>query len=93
MPDIDVDFCKDRRRSNLLCVGQIRQGLCCPDNNIRDYGCEGSDKRCWTLDIPYAEVDKIAKLVPNTLNITIDNSLRTEPQLQELYDSNPREKN
>ncbi len=94
MPDIDVDFCKDRRGEVISYVSDkygkdyvaqiITFGTMAAKAAIRDVGR--------ALDIPYAEVDKIAKLVPNTLNITIDNSLRTEPQLQELYDSNPRVK-
>ncbi len=92
MPDIDVDFCKDRRGEVISYVSDkygkdyvaqiITFGTMAAKAAIRDVGR--------ALDIPYAEVDKIAKLVPNALNITIDNSLRTEPQLQELYDSNPR---
>ena len=94
MPDIDVDFCKDRRGEVIAYVSDkygkdyvaqiITFGTMAAKAAIRDVGR--------ALDIPYAEVDKIAKLVPNALNITIDNSLRTEPQLQELYDSNPRVK-
>ena len=92
MPDIDVDFCKDRRGEVISYVSDkygkdyvaqiITFGTMAAKAAIRDVGR--------ALDIPYAEVDKIDKLVPNALNITIDNSLRTEPQLQELYDSNPR---
>ena len=36
------------------------------------------------LDIPYAEVDKAAKLVPNTLNITLEEAMKQEPRLREL---------
>jgi DNA polymerase-3 subunit alpha len=35
------------------------------------------------MDIPYAEVDRIAKLIPNTLNITLDQALKQEPRLEE----------
>ena len=38
------------------------------------------------MDIPYAEVDKIAKLVPNQLKITIEEALRLEPQPKQAYD-------
>jgi DNA polymerase-3 subunit alpha len=40
------------------------------------------------MDMPYAEVDKIAKLVPNTPKITIESAMKQEPQLKELYDTN-----
>jgi len=94
MPDIDVDFCRDRRAEVISYVSEkygkdyvsqiITFGTMAAKAAIRDVGR--------ALDIPYAEVDKIAKLVPNTLNITIDDALRAEPQLQELYESNPRVK-
>ena len=41
------------------------------------------------LEVPYAEVDKIAKLVPEKLNITLEQSLQMEPRLRELRDNNP----
>jgi DNA polymerase-3 subunit alpha len=42
------------------------------------------------LDIPYAEVDKVAKLVPTTLNITLDEAVAQEPRLKELADTDPK---
>lgn len=90
MPDIDVDFCKDGRADVISYVSQkygadhvaqiITFGTMAAKAAIRDVG-RG-------LDMPYAEVDKIAKLVPATPNITIDEALKTEPQLSELYDGN-----
>lgn len=92
MPDIDVDFCKDRRGEVISYVAEkygqdhvaqiITFGTMAAKAAIRDVGR--------ALDMPYAEVDKIAKLVPNTLNITIDDALRLEPQIQSLYDTNPK---
>jgi DNA polymerase-3 subunit alpha len=94
MPDIDVDFCKDRRGEVITYVanqyGQdhvaqiITFGTMAAKAAIRDVGR--------SLDVPYAEVDRIAKLIPNTLNITIDEALKAEPQLKELYDSAPKVK-
>ncbi len=89
MPDIDVDFCKDRRQEVINYVANkygkdhvaqiITFGTMAAKAAIRDVGR--------VLDIPYAEVDRIAKLVPgNTVNI--DDALKLEPQLKELYDSN-----
>lgn len=94
MPDIDVDFCKDRRGEVISYVSEkygkehvaqiITFGTMAAKAAIRDVGR--------ALDMPYAEVDRIAKLVPNTLNINIDEALFTEPQLKLLYDSNPKVK-
>jgi DNA polymerase-3 subunit alpha len=92
MPDIDVDFCKDRRTEIISYVTEkygndhvaqiITFGTMAARAAIRDVGR--------ALDFPYAEVDKIAKLVPNTPNIKIEETLKAEPQLRALYDNNPR---
>ncbi len=92
MPDIDVDFCKDRRSEVIAYVSEkygkdhvaqiITFGTMAAKAAIRDVGR--------ALDFPYSEVDKIAKLVPNTLNITIEEALKAEPQLKALYENNPR---
>jgi len=73
MPDIDVDFCKDRRSEVIHYVAEkygqdhvaqiITFGTMAARAAIRDVGR--------ALDFPYAEVDRIAKLTPNTLHITI----------------------
>src|SRR5213080_4297023 len=44
------------------------------------------------MDIPYTDVDRIAKMVPNTLNITISKALEDSPTLQEAYESEPQVK-
>ncbi len=92
MPDIDVDFCKDRRAEVIAYVSEkygedhvaqiITFGTMAAKAAIRDVGR--------ALDFPYSEVDRIAKLIPNTLNITIENTLKIEPQLKAIYDTNPR---
>jgi DNA polymerase-3 subunit alpha len=92
MPDIDIDFCKDRRAEVIEYVSEkygkdhvaqiITFGTMAAKAAIRDVGR--------ALDLPYGEVDKIAKLVPNTPNITIEDTLRAEPQLRYLYDNNPK---
>jgi DNA polymerase-3 subunit alpha len=94
MPDIDVDFCKDRRSEVIAYVTEkygkehvaqiITFGTMAARAAIRDVGR--------ALDFPYAEVDRIAKLIPTTVNITIEDTLKIEPQLKALYDSNPRVK-
>jgi DNA polymerase III subunit alpha len=94
MPDIDVDFCKDRRSEVIAYVAQkygqdhvaqiITFGTMAAKAAIRDVGR--------ALDIPYGDVDKIAKLVPNSLNITIEEAIKAEPQLKSLYDTEPKTK-
>lgn len=87
MPDIDIDFCMDRRDEVIDYVSKtygkenvaqiITFGKMQAKGVIRDVGR--------VLDIPYKEVDKIAKLVPNTLGITLKQAVEQEPKLQELY--------
>lgn len=94
MPDIDVDFCKDRRSEVISYVADkyghehvaqiITFGTMAAKAAIRDVGR--------ALDMPYAEVDKIAKLVPNTTDITISAAIKAEPQLQKLYENNSQVK-
>ncbi|NWF52012.1 MAG: DNA polymerase III subunit alpha [Nitrospirae bacterium] len=89
MPDIDVDFCKDRRSEIISYVTEkygeehvaqiITFGTMAARAAIRDVGR--------ALDFPYAEVDKIAKLVPNTPHIKIEDTLKVEPQLRTLYEN------
>lgn len=88
MPDIDVDFCQDRRSEVISYVSEkygkdrvaqiITFGTMAAKAAIRDVGR--------AMDMPYSDVDKIAKLVPNTLKITIEGALKAEPQLRELYE-------
>ncbi len=90
-PDIDMDFCM-KRRSEMIdyvaekygrdCVCQIITfGTMAARGVIRDVGR--------SLDIPYAEVDRIAKLIPEELNATIDRALEQEPRLVEAM-KNPQ---
>ena len=90
MPDIDVDFCQDRRGEVITYVSEkygkdhvaqiITFGTMAAKAAIRDVGR--------AMDMPYAEVDKIAKLVPNTPKITIEAAMKQEPQLKDLYETN-----
>jgi DNA polymerase-3 subunit alpha len=92
LPDIDMDFCMDRRGEVIDYVTQkygtdhvaqiITFGTMAAKAAIRDVGR--------VLDIPYAEVDKVAKLVPTTLNITLDEAVAQEPRLKELADTDPK---
>jgi DNA polymerase-3 subunit alpha len=84
-PDIDMDFCMNRRAEVIEyatkkygreCVCQIITfGTMAAKGVIRDVGR--------SLDIPYGEVDRIAKLIPGELNATIDKALEQEPRLTE----------
>ncbi len=84
-PDIDMDFCMNRRAEVIDYVAGkygrdsvcqiITFGTMAAKGVIRDVGR--------SLDIPYAEVDRIAKLIPNDLNATIARALEQEPRLKE----------
>jgi DNA polymerase-3 subunit alpha len=92
MPDIDVDFCQDRREEVIQYVADkygrdkvcqiITFGTMAARGVIRDVGR--------ALDMPYGDVDMIAKLVPEVLGITLDKALKQEPKLNELADSDPK---
>jgi DNA polymerase-3 subunit alpha len=92
LPDIDMDFCMDRRGEVIDYVTQkygsdhvaqiITFGTMAAKAAIRDVGR--------VLDVPYAEVDRVAKLVPTTLNITLDEAIAQEPKLKELADTDPK---
>jgi len=91
MPDIDVDFCMDRRSEVIEYVGELYG-----KDHVAQIITFGSlQARAATRDvgrvmnIPYAEVDRVAKLIPNIPNVTIKEALEIEPKLKELYNTNP----
>ncbi|MBO7335409.1 MAG: DNA polymerase III subunit alpha, partial [Lachnospiraceae bacterium] len=89
MPDFDVDFCYERRQEVIDYVVEkygrdrvcqiVTFGTMAAKNAIRDVGR--------AMDLPYSQVDTVAKLIPKELNITIKDSLEKEKELRELYDS------
>ena len=89
MPDIDIDFCVERRQEVIDyvrekyghdCVVQIVTfGSLLAKGVIRDVGR--------VMDLPYAQCDMIAKQIPNELGITIDNALKMNPELRALYEN------
>ncbi len=95
MPDIDVDFCFERRQEVIdyvvekygkQCVTQIVTfGTLAARGVIRDVGR--------VMDLPYAFVDNIAKNIPNELGITIDKALVMNPELRAMYESDETVKN
>ena len=90
MPDIDIDFCYERRQEVIDYVNRkygedhvaqiITFGTMAAKNAIRDVGR--------ALAIPYADCDKISKMIPEELDMTISKALQMNPELKELYESN-----
>ncbi len=91
MPDIDVDFCFERRQEVIDYVVRkygkdrvvqiVTFGTMAAKGVIRDVGR--------VLDFPYAQVDSIAKMIPNELNITIEKALQMNRELRQLVESDP----
>ncbi|MDO4286565.1 MAG: DNA polymerase III subunit alpha [Eubacteriales bacterium] len=91
MPDIDVDFCYERRQEVIDYVTEkygadhvaqiVTFGTMAARNAIRDVGR--------ALNIPYADVDVVAKLVPMELHITLDKALAASEQLRQMYENDP----
>jgi DNA polymerase III subunit alpha len=94
MPDIDVDFCKRRRGEVIQYVSEkygrervgqiITFGTSKAKNVIRDVGR--------VMGLSFAQTDKIAKLVPEVLNITLKEAIEQEPRLQEMIKTEPETK-
>ena len=92
MPDIDVDFCYVRRPEVIEYVTEkygkdrvaqiVTFGTMAARGAIRDVGR--------ALNIPYNEVDVVAKQVPNELHITIDKALAVNAELKKMYDEKPQ---
>ena len=88
MPDIDIDFCFERRQEVIDYVVRkygkdrvvqiVTFGTLAARGVIRDVGR--------VLDLPYAQVDTIAKMIPNELNITINKALDMNPELKKKYE-------
>ena len=94
MPDIDVDFCYERRQEVIDYVVRkygkdrvvqiVTFGTLAARGVIRDVGR--------VMDLPYAFVDSIAKMIPQELNITIDKALKMNPELRKSYESDEQVK-
>ncbi len=92
MPDIDIDFCYERRQEVIDYVVKkygedrvaqiITFGTMAARGAIRDVGR--------ALDIPYGEVDQIAKMIPFQIGMTIDKALEINPQLRNKYNDDER---
>ena len=89
MPDIDVDFCFERRQEVIDYVvekygkDQVVQivtfGTMAARGVIKDVGR--------VMDVPYAQCDTIAKMIPQELNITIDKAMKANPELKKIYET------
>lgn len=94
MPDIDVDFCYERRQEVIDYVvrkygkDQVVQivtfGTLAAKGVVRDVGR--------VLDLPYAMCDSIAKMIPNDLGMTLDKALTANPDLKKLYNEDEKVK-
>ena len=94
LPDIDIDFCMNRRGEVINYVTQkygrdqvaqiITFGTMACKAAIKDSGR--------AMDIPYSEVERIVKMVPPTLNITIDQALKDSPPMATAYETEPQVK-
>lgn len=94
MPDIDVDFCFERRQEVIdyvvhkygkdRVVQIVTFGTLAARGVIRDVGR--------VMDLPYAFVDSIAKMIPQELNITIDKALQMNSELRKTYENDPQVK-
>jgi DNA polymerase-3 subunit alpha len=89
MPDIDVDFCMNRRGEVIEYVTrkygreQVAQII-----TFNTMAAKAAIKDCGrALDMPYGDVDRIAKLIPATVGMTIDKALEDVPDLRKIYDS------
>ena len=92
MPDIDIDFCMNRRGEVIDYVTQkygrenvaqiITFGTMAAKAAIKDVGR--------AMDMLYSDVDRIAKMVPTTLNITIEQAIKDSPALQQAYEGEPQ---
>jgi DNA polymerase III subunit alpha len=89
MPDIDIDFCMNRREEVIAYVTQkygrenvaqiITFGTMAAKAAIKDVGR--------AMDMPFADVDRIGKMVPTTLNIKLEQAIKDSPALQQAYES------
>ncbi|MFV1950797.1 MAG: DNA polymerase III subunit alpha [Nitrospinota bacterium] len=94
LPDIDIDFCMEKRDEVIDYVTKkygkenvsqiITFGSMMAKGVVRDAGR--------ALDMPYSEVDRIAKLIPGKLNITLKEAIKEEPRLQEIMNKDEKVK-
>lgn len=94
MPDIDIDFCVDRRQEVIDYVSRkygkdrvvqiVTFGTMAAKMVIRDVGR--------AMDLSYAYVDNVAKMIPGDLGMTIEKALQVNPDMRKLYEGDPQAK-
>ncbi|MGO9338047.1 MAG: DNA polymerase III subunit alpha [Terracidiphilus sp.] len=91
MPDVDVDFCQNRRGEVIEYVTrkygreQVAQII-----TFNTMAAKAAIKDCGrALDLPYGDVDRIAKLVPMTVGMTLERALEDVPELRKAYENDP----
>ena len=92
MPDFDVDFCYERRQEVIDYVNEkygrdhvaqiVTFGTMAARAAVRDVGR--------VMGMPYQEVDRVAKLIPTDLKMTLKHALEVSPDLKAMYDSDPQ---
>jgi len=94
MPDIDVDFCQDRRGEVIqYMVEKYGRDRVCQIITFQTMGAKGVIRDVGrALNMGYGEVDRIAKLIPDDLKMTLSKALQQEPQLREMSAANPQVK-
>jgi DNA polymerase-3 subunit alpha len=94
MPDIDIDFCMNRRGEVIDYVtrkyGREQVAQIITFNTMAARAAIKDVGRA--LDLPYGEVDRVAKMIPATIGVTISKALQDSPQMQEAYDKEPQVK-
>src|ERR1700761_5227138 len=92
MPDIDIDFCMNRRGEVIEYVtrkyGREQVAQIITFNTMAARAAIKDVGRA--LELPYGEVDRVAKMVPATIGVTITKALQDSPQMQEAYDKEPQ---
>jgi len=94
MPDIDIDFCIDKREKVIDYVGEkYGKDKVCQIITFGTLAAKAAMKGvARVLDIPYAESDKLAKMIPTAVKVKIDDALQEGMDLKKMYDSDPKVK-
>src|SRR5437868_11784478 len=89
MPDIDIDFCMNRRGEVIQYVtGKYGREQVAQIITFNTLGARAAIKDVGrAMDVPYSDVDRIAKMVPTTLNIKLDDAIQESPELKKAYES------
>ena len=94
MPDIDVDFCQDRRGEVIqYMIEKYGRDRVCQIITFGTMGAKAAVRDVGrALNMTYGDVDRIAKLIPDDLKMTLSKALQQEPQLKEMCAADPQVK-